>query len=103
MLCCSACRVHCIQLVCRCCDAVHAEDVINCVQAVLELSSMIAPRTYLELRLKGFALEVCQPLYNCVVNAQVVLHTAQSHLTPALPFMSSPVRDSMALHAHEFV
>ncbi|KAL0030300.1 hypothetical protein WJX77_008301 [Trebouxia sp. C0004] len=36
---------------------VHAEDVINCVQAVLELSSMIAPRTYLELRLKGFAIE----------------------------------------------
>ena len=36
-----------------------AEDVIGCMQAVLELSSMIAPRTYLELRLKGFALEVC--------------------------------------------
>ncbi|DBA76325.1 TPA: hypothetical protein ACH3X1_010037 [Trebouxia sp. C0004] len=38
-------------------STVHAEDVINCVQAVLELSSMIAPRTYLELRLKGFAIE----------------------------------------------
>ncbi|KAL0043116.1 hypothetical protein WJX79_009720 [Trebouxia sp. C0005] len=36
---------------------VYAEDVINCVQAVLELSSMIAPRASLELRLKGFALE----------------------------------------------
>ncbi|KAA6428533.1 MAG: hypothetical protein FRX49_01409 [Trebouxia sp. A1-2] len=38
-------------------STVYAEDVINCVQAVLELSSMIAPRASLELRLKGFALE----------------------------------------------
>ena len=64
---------------------------------------MIAPRTYLELRLKGFALEVCQPLDNVLSLHWVALHTAQSHLTPALPFMSSPVHDSMALHAHEFV
>lgn len=39
--------------------AVHAEDVVSCVQALLELGSMIAPRTQLDLRLKGFALEVC--------------------------------------------
>ena len=42
-----------------CMLAVPAEDVISCVQAVLELSSMIAPKLYLELRLKGFALAVC--------------------------------------------
>lgn len=37
----------------------NAEDVVGCVQALLELNSMIAPRAHLELRLKGFALEVC--------------------------------------------
>ena len=39
--------------------AVHAEDVVSCIQAMLELSSMIAPRTHMDLRLKGFVLEVC--------------------------------------------
>ena len=39
--------------------AVQAEEVVSCVQALLELSSMIAPRTHMDLRLKGFALEVC--------------------------------------------
>lgn len=38
--------------------AVEAEDVVSCVQAMLELSSMVAPRTHVDLRLKGFALEV---------------------------------------------
>ncbi|KAL3141961.1 hypothetical protein ABBQ32_004607 [Trebouxia sp. C0010 RCD-2024] len=37
--------------------AVEAEDVVSCVQAMLELSSMVAPRTHVDLRLKGFALE----------------------------------------------
>ena len=46
-----------------CMLAVPAEDVISCVQAVLELSSMIAPKLYLELRLKGFALAVCHSIW----------------------------------------
>lgn len=32
--------------------------MIGCVQAVLELNSMIAPKAKLELRLKNFALQV---------------------------------------------
>ena len=43
--------------------AVPAEDVISCVQAVLELSSMIAPKLNLELRLKDFALAVCHNIW----------------------------------------
>ena len=39
--------------------AVQAEEVVSGMQAMLELSSMIAPRTHMDLRLKGFALEVC--------------------------------------------
>ena len=35
-----------------------ADEVIGCVQAVLELSSMIAARVRVELRLKNFALQV---------------------------------------------
>lgn len=46
-------------------STVHAEDVVSCVQALLELGSMIAPRTQLDLRLKGFALEI------------MVVHTCQ--------------------------
>lgn len=38
--------------------AVDADEVIGCVQAMLELSSMIAARVKVELRLKNFALQV---------------------------------------------
>ena len=41
--------------------AVDAEDMVGCVQALLELSSMIAPRMQVDLRLKGFTLQVCLP------------------------------------------
>ena len=39
--------------------AVDVDAVIGCVQAVLELSSMAAPKAKVELRLKNLALQVC--------------------------------------------
>lgn len=42
--------------------AVDADAVIGCVQALLELSSMIAPKVKVELRLKNFALQVCSSI-----------------------------------------
>ena len=50
---------------------------MSCVQAMLELSSMVAPRVHVDLRLKGFALEVCHK--DCRVGA--CMH-AGAHATP---------------------
>ena len=40
-----------------CLAAVPVEEVVSTVQAVLELTSMAAPKVNLKLRMKGFALD----------------------------------------------